>query len=257
MSRPLFLTSAGAFFVAALAAAWLVVHSKNTDLKRLLGANAPALSFAASSASAPAATTDADRAEVNRLKAQVAQLEQEAEAGRARRLAAVKSRQHELEAAVSTFAAKGDANWDPSTGPARLERFQNVGANTPAAAFQTLIWAAVKGNDSQVADLLTLDSAAQFRADRILQGLDDDNRSQWTAQKLGVLWFEQHMLNQPALQISNVATDSEGNATVTINGLGTSQQIQMQHASGGQWQLVVPGSAMEGVQTQLGKAVAH
>ena len=62
-------------------------------------------------------------------------------------------------------------NRDPERGMTRLENFRNVGQNTPGAAFQTFVWAAMKGEDEKLAGMITFSGAAREKAEAVVAAL--------------------------------------------------------------------------------------
>src|SRR5687767_12195451 len=106
------------------------------------------------------AAAKAIRAESERVRAEVRQLEQRAREKRAA------MRAQEAADVVSLAT-----NRDPEKGLVRLENFQRAGRATPTAAFQTFVWATMKGEDELLAQMIAIDSGAKEKATEIVLAL--------------------------------------------------------------------------------------
>lgn len=142
-------------------------------------------------------------------------------------------------------------NPDPERGFVMLESFQNVGRETPAAAFQTLIWAALKGDESMLADGLTLEDRAHARAEALVAGLPESTRRQFTPGKLAALWFEGSVVDVPAAQIlRQTQLDATHVMLLTRGSVGGGPTVTLRKADSG-WQLIVPEHGLETVQKKV------
>lgn len=146
----------------------------------------------------------------------------------------------------------GEANGhDPEQAPTKLEHFQNVGRTTPSAAFQTLVWAALKGDEAAIAAGLSLDDRALTRAEVMLASLPDNTRAQSSPEKLAALWFEGTVVDVPAAQIIRQEPQDPTHTLLLVRGgLGDAQSLTMRLGSDG-WQLVVPERALEALQKKV------
>lgn len=165
-------------------------------------------------------------------------------------------RRHEEIAADSARRMKtafiiDPANRDPERGFVRLESFRNVGRDTPATAFQTLVWAALKGEEAFLADGLTLDDRARARAEVLIAGLPEAMRGQFTPEKLAALWLEDAVVDVPAAQIlSQTRLDDTHVMLLTRGGIGGGTTLTLRKADSG-WQLIVPEHGLEVVQKKV------
>lgn len=141
-------------------------------------------------------------------------------------------------------------NRDPEKGLMRLEQFQNMGQTTPSAAFQTFVWAAMKGEDATLAGLIVLDGAAHERGMAVVAALPEESRAKYsTPEKLAALFFAAALTAQPAAQIVEVVQTDAQHAVVAVRGLTDKiQKVPLQLGPQG-WQIVVP----PGMVDMLGK----
>jgi len=137
-----------------------------------------------------------------------------------------------------------DANRDPTKAMTRPEFLSDAGRATPEAAFQTLIWAAMKGRDPEMTACLSLDSAARTKAESILAGLSAEARAKYgTPEQLVGLVFSHGVLESTAVQFgtSSVADDGD-HATLAVrvrtNGRESESNIPMVRSADG-WSMAV------------------
>lgn len=96
-----------------------------------------------------------------------------------------------------------EANRDPTKAMTRLDFLSEAGRATPEAAFQTLLWAAMKGREPEMAACLVLDSAARAKAEDILAGLSPEARAKYGApEQLAGLFFSHSILESTAFQFA-------------------------------------------------------
>jgi len=186
---------------------------------------------------------------VRAIHAEVLQARGEAEA-----LARRAEEQHaDLVHEAAVFAAALANNRDPTQGLTRLEHFQNVGQGAPGAAVQTLVWAALKGDDDLLAKLLALDPAARQRSDALIARLPEAGRARWTPEKLAALWVTGLVTEVSAAQVLGETMPDATHATVTVR-LGRAkeeQKIPLTRTDTG-WQIVVGEKQIKGLEKQLG-----
>ena len=178
-------------------------------------------------------------ADLMRAQTEVEELERKARASHA-----------EMERAAAQDAENLANNRDPEKGLMRLEHFQNKGQATPAAAFQTFVWAAMKGEDATLANMFALDGAAHERGMAVVAALPEESRAKYsTPEKLAALFFAAALTAQPAAQIVEVVQTDAQHAVVAVRGLTDKvQKVPLQLGAQG-WQIVVP----PGMVDMLGK----
>lgn len=199
-------------------------------------------------ATAPPSATEGDRiddptTELHRLQQQVTLLEQAA----ARRRAEIQA----ASAARLEQAKRPPHGTDPEQALTKLENFQNVGRDTPAHALQTLVWAAMKGDEATLTSGILLDEKATHRAEMLLARLPDGIRGQYNAEKLAALWFEGTVLDSAAAQIIREEPQDAAHAAVIVSGgIGDAGMLSFEHTANG-WRLIVPQHGLEVVQKKV------
>jgi hypothetical protein len=176
----------------------------------------------------------ATQAELILVRAEVAELEKHAAETHAR-----------LTAQRAADAAALAANRDPEHGLTRLEYFRDVGQATPAAAFQTAIWAALQGQDERLAGLIMLSRAAGDAAAALLASLPEADRARYpTPEKIAALFFADLATARTAAQFTTAFESDPTIATITVTGLSDDpEKVSMQLGPQG-WQIkVTPGFA--------------
>jgi hypothetical protein len=183
--------------------------------------------------------------EIEEARRQVAALERRATSRRAEMQAESARRK------TADAAALAVDNRDPEKGMARLEFFKNVGRANPNQALQTLIWAALSGEQEELKRGLLVEGRARARAEVLIGRLPREAKASATPEGLAALWFSNRVLDVPAAQMADVVFDDAAHATVVVRGgIGDQQSVQMQLGPTG-WQVVVPERALEGMQKEV------
>jgi hypothetical protein len=142
-------------------------------------------------------------------------------------------------------------NRDPIRGMTKLEYFRNVGRDTPSNALQTLVWAALKGEESTVVQGVALDASARAHAEKLIADLPENTTPQRSPEQLAALWFESAVLDVHAAQIIREELHDATHATVLMaGGIGDSATLDLVRSPAG-WQLVVPGRGLETIQKRV------
>src|SRR6185312_8264352 len=211
------------------------VAQRTTDERRLAD-------LAASAAQGNAEARQEIHARLLRTRAELAALERSAAEGAARR-----------QAQAAGLAAALAQNRDPNAGLTRLEYFQDVGRATPADAFQTLVWAVMKG-DPSLSGLLTLNQAARQEAKAMLAQLPPESRAEYpTPEKLAALAISDLVLRQTAAAIGGMAVTSPTDAELSVTFSGSDdgvEKIPFQLGPAG-WQVKLSAHQIQGLQRQL------
>jgi hypothetical protein len=149
-------------------------------------------------------------------------------------------------------------NRDPENGPTPLEHFQNAGRGTPERAFQTIGWAALKGESAVLADALWVSGPTRQKAESLHARLPDAARSEFpTVESLVAVAVAGELLRSGSVHILGHTTVDARNAIVDIS-LDEGQKatrLPLRLGSAG-WQLVVPEAAVDGLERQM-KIVAQ
>jgi hypothetical protein len=175
----------------------------------------------------------ADHAAVNRLKSEIEDLEK-----------------------IARERGVPDGNRDPTKGPVALNDLQYAGRQSPGAAFQTLMWAAFRGEDEILAGCVTMTATNRQEGYALIASLPVGERSKYpTPEKLWVLFMAPEMLRWTSVQVMEEKFHSPEQATVTIRPRGAPREevkLPMQLGRGG-WQAVVPEPHMRAIGAQLNK----
>ena len=160
----------------------------------------------------------------------------------------------ETAAQVARDEATLAANRDPNTGLTRLEYFRDAGQATPTAAFQTLVWAALKGDDAALAQLSQMPAATRARADALIARLPEETRGRWTPEKLANLWLTGALTELPALQITGQSFEDAEQAVVTFRApqLGD-EKLRFKLTPSG-WKAVIGTGVIGNLEKKLGVA---
>jgi hypothetical protein len=137
----------------------------------------------------------------------------------------------------------------PLTGNVLAHRlWQNRGAATPAAAFETALWASAGGNVDALTGLLTLDPEARTEATALFAQLPEKLREEFVSPErlvavltakdvpLGSATILGQYPSSADIKVAAQIFDADGKQKVSLFSL---------HNTGGGWQLVVPGNAVK------------
>lgn len=159
-----------------------------------------------------------------------------------------------LRAQAASDAESLAANHDPKRGLVRLENFENVGQATPGAAFQTLVWAALKGDDATLARLLLLSPPARSTAEELIATLPEETRQRWTPEKLAALAMTGVVTDVSAAAITEEVLQDAQHATLGLRIPGVEaakSKLNFQRGVEG-WQAVVPPAQIEALRRRMG-----
>ncbi len=136
-----------------------------------------------------------------------------------------------------------DANRDPTQAMTRPEFLSNAGRATPEAAFQTLVWAAMKGREPEMAACVSLDRAARTKAESLLATLSAEARAKYgTPEQLVGLVFSHGVLESTAFQFATRSIDDGEHVTLAVrvraNGRESETKIPMVRSVDG-WSMAV------------------
>jgi hypothetical protein len=170
-----------------------------------------------------------------------------------RELAELEERSRRARTRQAEQTKQAELNRDPEKGPAKLEHFQNVGRGSPALAFQTLVWAALKADAEALVGVLSVTGAARARADALIARLPESTRSKYPdAESLAAIAVTGEMLKGGPLEILGYTTEDPAQAIVTVrvSDGGKTAKLPMRLGPGG-WQFVVPEAAITGIERRM------
>ncbi len=174
-----------------------------------------------------------------------------------REVAALEKRAEERRAEQLTQGAADAANFannrDPGKAVARLEYFQDVGAATPRQALQTFIAASLKGDDAKMAGMIVVNQKGREKAEELIRTLPESIRSQWTAEKLGLQFFNGVFAEVPAAHIAGERLDNAQRASVELRlyGKANAKVVQPMQLGPQGWQIVVDDRNIAAVQKKM------
>jgi hypothetical protein len=259
MSRALKITAL-VVVVAGLGAGIIFLHWANArqrvrvaELRRsqvsaeqLRAENQKLKSFLTRARNDGAQAAEAFRAELGRVRAEVAELEQRAEKRHAERFA---DQMRERDALA--------ANRDPSRGLTRLEYFHDAGQTSPSAAVETLVWAALKGGQAALERAFVLPDSARAKADAIINGLPDEQRAKWSPEKLAAMFFAGFFTEISAAEVGHESLNGPQHATVGLRATDGSktQTIPLEtQRIADDWRVVVSDRYMDAVLKKMAAA---
>lgn len=182
------------------------------------------------------------RDELARLRSEVAALEKRA----------TEQRAEQVTKGAADAAAFAN-NRDPEKAVTRLEYFQDVGAATPRGALQTFIAASLKGDDAEMAGMIVVNQKGREKAEELIRTLPEIIRAEWTAEKLGLQFFNGLFAEVPAAQIVGEKMESAQSASVDLRLYGKAQAQMAQPMQLGPrgWQIVISDRNIAAVQKKM------
>lgn len=142
-------------------------------------------------------------------------------------------------APAPTAPATAAENRDPTQGMVAAEHLQSVGHATPAAAFQTMVWAALNGQNETLNACFSMSDAARAKLAGVLARLDQKTREKFTVpESIPAMLLAEEMLKKVLrLHITGIDTASEDAATAhtkitTRVGRINSQSFPMRRVNG-------------------------
>lgn len=144
----------------------------------------------------------------------------------------------------------------------RVEDLTNLGRATPADTVVTMIWAAFKGQDDELAAALVLTAEAREKAEAWRTELPPETRAKYaTPEKLVGLFFAESILSSDAaLQVLETSDAGPGKALVRtriarLNGNVSELKIPMLQTERG-WGFEIPDKAIDGMRQSAARKAA-
>jgi hypothetical protein len=142
---------------------------------------------------------------------------------------------------VAPAAVAVDRRRDPEKELTPIESFRDVGRGTPRAAMQTLMAAALRGNDAQAAPLIAFDDGARAEVEAWLARMSPELRGKFpTPESLALLLFADVVTRHETAQLKREDFSDLRTATVTVAfaRAPAGMPLPMKLSANG-WQLVV------------------
>ena len=219
---------------------------RNQTVTRLRSDNAELKDTLARAQGDEAVAREAIHADATRARAEIAEWEKRAA-----------ERSQQLAAKTTAESAALEANRDPQKGLTRLEHFHNLGQASPDNAFQTLGWAALKGDDATLAQVSIVSAAARAKAEALIAGLPESGRAQWTPEKLAAMFFTGALGEVTAAQVlaEDVKDPQHVALSVRLTGGGKETAIPLLAQLGANgWQIVFDERMLGAVQKKIANA---
>jgi hypothetical protein len=144
----------------------------------------------------------------------------------------------------------------------RLEDLTNVGRATPADAMLTLMWAAIKGQDDELAATLVFTGSAREKAEAWRAALPPEAQAKYAMpEKLPGLFLTEEIVREgAAIQVLETIDAGPGKALVrtrmsNVTGNVREHKIQMLQTERG-WGLEVPENAIDGMRQSAARKAA-
>ena len=151
------------------------------------------------------------------------------------------SQRDDQQAGADARAAALAANRDPEKDFVLVENFRNAGRGTPSAAFQTLVWAAVTGDERTLADLLTFDPQVRGQLEAWIAALPAPAREKYpTPESLAALFFSELVTGHTAARVlaQDAADPQPASVTIAFEHMAAGRPLSVLLAPEG-WQLAV------------------
>jgi hypothetical protein len=183
-------------------------------------------------------------------------------------LVEIESMRHRADQAARIVAArngsslaKSDVEYSMTDGPVPSRFWKQAGQATPAAAFETALWAGAGGNVESLAGLLVFDSKAKSKADAIFAALPQAMQQELvTPDRLIALLVAKDVPLGSAEILTQAAPADPAKdtrmAVKLIDAEGKSKEVHLSlRLRDGSWRFVVPPSAVEKYATLLQTSV--
>lgn len=182
------------------------------------------------------------REEATRLRAEIRELELRAEQARG-----------QIAARETADRAALTSNRDLRAGLVALEHLSHAGQSTPAAAWQTFVWATANRREDLLATMLVVSPEGRARAEQLIGDMPEAERAHWTPEKLGRQFFNGVLGQTKALEIAGEALTDAQHATLRLRLRGRDDatfEQPMQLGPAG-WRVVITEQPIAAVQKRL------
>jgi len=180
------------------------------------------------------------QSELKEVRQRVAELEKQAADRREARLAE---------------EARTAASRDPEASPVPMENFTDVGQATPQTTMQSAVWAAMKGNDARLGELVVFGPGGREAANQWMAEMPEPLRQQYPSpEKLIFNLFSMVITGHRTLQIMGVDFPSGTNAVINIRFddqvRAPAAPLPMQLGPQG-WQLTIPAAMIQSARAEF------
>lgn len=176
---------------------------------------------------------------------------------------ALRSRAEEAARAVAAKAAAVAKPREPSIleGPLPASAWKNAGTATPAAALETVLWAAAGGEVDALAGLLRFDAGVKARMEGLFAGLPESVRTEYGTPERLIAALTARDVPLGKAKLFDTKADFSGDRRMAVQlyeteGKAPRGVLFSLRPEGGTWGLVVPASAVEKYAAMLKGAAA-
>lgn len=168
----------------------------------------------------------------------------------------VAEEQTAVEKRVAGAQISTDAPGDPQQSLVPLDQFRNVGRATPGAAFQTMIWAVMSGDDDVLANSIALSAADHAEGIEFLAGLPPELRTKLPTPEhlVGLIFARETLGKVSSMQILDPVAGADAQHVtlrlrVTVPKERT-EKFEMELAPYG-WRMTAPPGFISGMKKML------
>jgi hypothetical protein len=161
---------------------------------------------------------------------------------------------HEKSAATATALV---TNRDPRQGFVRMENFTPHGRASPSDAFQTIVWAAMSGDNTLLKSAVDWDGADRAKAEAFLTGKPSGAESLSTPEDLAALAFANFVTGHSSAQIVGEASSDAAHGTISILVGGAPAPVNFPAVfEDGGWKIEPPPGAIDELPNFLARSAA-
>jgi len=147
----------------------------------------------------------------------------------------------------------------PETGMTAVEDFQYAGRATPTAAFQTFVWAALSGNDTELANTLALRGTGREKMVELWASLPPESRTKFpTPESIPATYAAEQMIRKlQSIRFLETRMTDENHADLLMRITNRSGRTSDQDPlplirEGGEWRVLLPDNMVEIIRKKLG-----
>ena len=119
---------------------------------------------------------------------------------------------------------------------------------------RTLIWAALHGEDAQLASVIGLSNETREQARTLIARLPPDAQAAWTPERLAALFFTGFLSEVSAATAEPVMHTDATHATMLVRFTGAAKEAQFPLAmmqENSTWRILVPDQAIRSLEARL------
>ena len=157
-----------------------------------------------------------------------------------------------------TTATSAEPSPNPETDMVAVEGIQYAGRTTPTAAFQTFVWAALSGNDAELAGSLALRGHGREKMTELWAALPPESRAKFPSPESipAIYAAEQTVRKLQSIRILETRMSDENTADLFMritnrSGRTSDQDPLRMIREGGEWRVLLPDNMVEIISQKL------